>query len=57
MKDEIGEWVNALKAHGISEYLIVNVESVDAKKGNKLLPRATVIDKIRSDYSHKQVDR
>ncbi|CAG0883335.1 unnamed protein product [Darwinula stevensoni] len=57
VKDEIGEWANALKAHGISEYLIVSVESVDAKKGNKLLPRATVIDKIRSDYSHKQVDR
>ncbi|XP_048512341.1 trafficking protein particle complex subunit 10 isoform X2 [Athalia rosae] len=37
--------------------MIVLVETYDLKKSNKLLPRTTVLDKIRSDFASKHGDR
>lgn len=37
--------------------MIVLVETYDVKKSNKLLPRTTVLDKIRSDFAAKNGDR
>lgn len=34
--------------------MIVVVETIDAKRENKLLPRTTVLDKIRADFATKQ---
>lgn len=37
--------------------MIVLVETYDLKKSNKLLPRTTVLDKVRSDFASKHGDR
>ncbi|XP_078089198.1 trafficking protein particle complex subunit 10 isoform X1 [Mustelus asterias] len=57
-KDEITKWQNILKAYSNSDWLIVVVES-DAKKKNKtnILPRTSIVDKIRNDFCNKQSDR
>uniref|UniRef100_A0A8C7EDZ2 Trafficking protein particle complex subunit 10 n=1 Tax=Nothoprocta perdicaria TaxID=30464 RepID=A0A8C7EDZ2_NOTPE len=58
VKDDITKWQNVLKAHGSVDWLIVVVES-DAKKKNKtnILPRTSIVDKIRNDFCNKQSDR
>lgn len=38
----------------INDWLIVVVENFDGKRTNKLLPRTTVLDKIRADFAPKQ---
>ncbi|XP_067849510.1 trafficking protein particle complex subunit 10 [Heptranchias perlo] len=57
-KDEITKWQNVLKSYSSSDWLIVVVES-DAKKKNKtnILPRTSIVDKIRNDFCNKQSDR
>ncbi|XP_070562685.1 trafficking protein particle complex subunit 10-like [Ptychodera flava] len=56
VKDNIAAWLQALKQHNIPDWFIVVVETDKIKKGNKtkLLPRTSVIDKIRSDFCSKQ---
>ncbi|XP_019384571.1 PREDICTED: trafficking protein particle complex subunit 10 isoform X1 [Crocodylus porosus] len=58
VKDDITKWQNVLKAHSSVDWLIVVVES-DAKKKNKtnILPRTSIVDKIRNDFCNKQSDR
>lgn len=34
--------------------MVVVVENFDGKRANKLLPRTTVLDKIRADFAPKQ---
>ncbi|XP_035685725.1 trafficking protein particle complex subunit 10-like [Branchiostoma floridae] len=55
-KDEITLWLQKLRIYNIQDWMIVLVANSDAKK-NKLLPRTTVIDKIKSDFCSKQADR
>ncbi|XP_029433678.1 trafficking protein particle complex subunit 10 isoform X2 [Rhinatrema bivittatum] len=57
-KDDITKWQNVLKAHSSADWLIVVVES-EAKKKNKtnILPRTSIVDKIRNDFCNKQNDR
>jgi hypothetical protein len=57
VKEAIGQWLNILKDYNNPDWLIVVVENTDAKKSNKLLPRTTVMDKIRGDFGSKQPDR
>jgi len=33
------------------------VESADSKKNNKILPRTTVLDKIKNDFGGKTAER
>ncbi|XP_064413277.1 trafficking protein particle complex subunit 10 isoform X2 [Latimeria chalumnae] len=58
VKDDITKWQIMLKAHNIVDWLIVVVES-EAKKKNKtnILPRTSIVDKIRNDFCNKQSDR
>uniref|UniRef100_A0A5F8GH21 Trafficking protein particle complex subunit 10 n=1 Tax=Monodelphis domestica TaxID=13616 RepID=A0A5F8GH21_MONDO len=58
LKDDLTKWQNVLKAHSSLDWLIVVVES-DAKKKNKtnILPRTSIVDKIRNDFCNKQSDR
>lgn len=37
--------------------MIVLVETYDFRKTNKLIPRTTVLDKIRNDFGSKHADR
>ncbi|KAJ1112124.1 hypothetical protein NDU88_000392 [Pleurodeles waltl] len=57
-KDDISKWQNILKTHSTVDWLIVLVEN-EAKKKNKtnILPRTSIVDKIRNDFCNKQSDR
>ncbi|XP_022909829.2 trafficking protein particle complex subunit 10 [Onthophagus taurus] len=57
IKDDIECWLKELTSHEIPDWLIVVVENYDGKRANKLLPRTTVLDKIRADFAPKQGDR
>ncbi|XP_061483502.1 trafficking protein particle complex subunit 10 isoform X2 [Rhineura floridana] len=58
VKDDLTKWQNVLKVHSSMDWLIVVVEC-DAKKKNKtnILPRTSIVDKIRNDFCNKQSDR
>ncbi|XP_055975198.1 trafficking protein particle complex subunit 10 isoform X1 [Sorex fumeus] len=58
VKDDLTKWQNVLRAHSSVDWLIVVVEN-DAKKKNKtnILPRTSLVDKIRNDFCNKQSDR
>ncbi|XP_055425753.1 trafficking protein particle complex subunit 10 isoform X2 [Bubalus kerabau] len=58
VKDDLTKWQNVLKAYSSVDWLIVVVEN-DAKKKNKtnILPRTSIVDKIRNDFCNKQSDR
>lgn len=57
VKDEISEWIAALKAKNIPDWLIVVVTGDESKVKAKLLPRSSVIDKVRNDFCGKYHDR
>lgn len=57
VKDDIDSWLKALRQRNINDWMIVLVETYDVKKTNKLIPRTTVLDKIRSDFATKLGDR
>ncbi|XP_045483784.1 trafficking protein particle complex subunit 10 [Harmonia axyridis] len=57
LKEDIEGWLKELTSRDIQDWLIVVVENYDGKRANKLLPRTTVLDKIRADFALKQGDR
>ncbi|XP_046398628.1 trafficking protein particle complex subunit 10 [Ischnura elegans] len=57
VRDDIEAWLKALSQHSIRDWMIVIVETPELKKTNKLIPRTTVLDKIRSDFASKNADR
>ncbi|XP_044735186.1 trafficking protein particle complex subunit 10 isoform X2 [Chrysoperla carnea] len=57
VKEELESWIKELNQRNINDWMIVVVETIDAKRENKLLPRTTVLDKIRADFATKQGDR
>ena len=57
VREEIEAWLKTLSQHNIQDWMIVLVETYDIKKTNKLLPRTTVLDKVRSDFASKHGDR
>ncbi|KAF5299108.1 hypothetical protein FQR65_LT09466 [Abscondita terminalis] len=57
IKDDIEGWMKEIISRDLSDWLIVVVENYDGKRANKLLPRTTVLDKIRADFAPKQGDR
>ncbi|KAL1265278.1 hypothetical protein QQF64_003305, partial [Cirrhinus molitorella] len=58
VKEDMQRWQAVLRLHGSVDWLIVVVES-DNKKKNKtnILPRTSIVDKIRNDFCNKQSDR
>lgn len=54
VRDDIENWLKELTSRDIPDFLIVVVENYDGKRTNKLLPRTTVLDKIRTDFAPKQ---
>ena len=54
VKDDIESWLRELSSRDVNDWLIVVVENYDGKRTNKLLPRTTVLDKIRTDFAPKQ---
>ncbi|KAK3098351.1 hypothetical protein FSP39_018670 [Pinctada imbricata] len=57
VREELAEWTNALKNQNIPDWLIVVVIMDESKVKSKLLPRSSVIDKVRSDFCSKTSDR
>ncbi|XP_014773822.1 trafficking protein particle complex subunit 10 [Octopus bimaculoides] len=57
VREDITEWHTALKKNNIPDWLIVVVVSDESKVKAKLLPRSSVIDRVKSDFCGKQVDR
>lgn len=57
IREEIDGWLKVLTTFGIVDWMIVVVETVDVKKSKNILPRTTVVDKIRTDFGSKSSDR
>ncbi|KAF0026735.1 hypothetical protein F2P81_021472 [Scophthalmus maximus] len=59
IKEDMLRWQNSLRTHASADWVIIVVESNDTKKKNKtnILPRSSIVDKIRSDFCNKQNDR
>lgn len=56
-REEIENWQKLLTSYGISDWMILLVETLDVRKTKNLLPRTTVLDKIRLDFGQKNDDR
>lgn len=56
-REELVEWISALKRKNIPDWLIVVVSTDESKLKSKLLPRSSVFDKIKSDFCNKTPDR
>lgn len=59
VKEDMLRWQNSLRTHGSADWVIIVVENNETKKKNKtnILPRSSIVDKIRSDFCNKQNDR
>ncbi|XP_070498510.1 trafficking protein particle complex subunit 10 [Chironomus tepperi] len=57
LKEEIDSWLKQLTTYGISDWMILIVETIDMKKTKNILPRQSVLDKIRLDFGAKNADR
>lgn len=54
LREEIETWLKQLEKANVTDWMIVQVETYDIRKANKLLPRTTVLDKIKGDFAVKQ---
>lgn len=57
VKEDIDGWLKVLTSYGIVDWMILVVETIDVKKTKNILPRTTVLDKIRTDFASKHGDR
>ncbi|CAG9112783.1 unnamed protein product [Plutella xylostella] len=56
LREEVEAWMKQLEAKAITDFMVVHVETYDVRKTNKLLPRTTVLDKIKGDFAAKQTE-
>ncbi|XP_047986629.1 trafficking protein particle complex subunit 10 [Leguminivora glycinivorella] len=56
LREDIEIWLKQLEKKGITDWMIILVETYDIRKTNKLLPRTTVLDKIKGDFAIKQTE-
>lgn len=56
-KDDIASWISVLKNYGISDWMIVIVVHEENRVKTKLLPRTSVLDKVKGDFCPKSSDR
>lgn len=57
VRENVLAWVSELRQHAITDWMVVVVGAPDTKKTNKLLPRTTVLDKMKADFGGKQAER
>ncbi|XP_055699256.1 trafficking protein particle complex subunit 10 isoform X2 [Phlebotomus papatasi] len=57
VKEEIDLWLKTLQGYGITDWMILIVETMDIKKTKNILPRTTVLDKVRIEFGSKTGDR
>lgn len=51
VREEIDTWLKSLQLNGISDWLILIVETLEGKKAKNLLPRTTVMVSWDWEYS------
>ncbi|CAH0731793.1 unnamed protein product, partial [Brenthis ino] len=56
LREDIESWLKHLERNNVTDWMIVLVETYDIRKTNKLLPRTTVLDKIKGDFAVKQTE-
>ncbi|ELU03277.1 hypothetical protein CAPTEDRAFT_46000, partial [Capitella teleta] len=56
VKEEISEWINALKEKNIPDWLVVVASNEESKVKSKIL-RTSVYDKVKSDFCGKNTER
>ncbi|CAH2054314.1 unnamed protein product, partial [Iphiclides podalirius] len=56
LREEIEAWLKQMEKNGITDWMVILVETYDIRKTNKLLPRTTVLDKIKGDFAAKQTE-
>ncbi|XP_022242094.1 trafficking protein particle complex subunit 10-like [Limulus polyphemus] len=58
-REEINAWFSYLKLKNVHDWMIVVVDHADIRKANKakLLPRTTVLDKVKNDFPSKNSER
>lgn len=57
LKDDIETWQKQLANYGITDWMILIIETIDMKKTKNLLPRQSVLDKVRLDFGAKNGDK
>ncbi len=58
VKDQIQIWFQQLKRLEFQDWLLVLVETAESKKtSSKILPRTTVLDRLKSDFGGKTTER
>ncbi|EDV48965.1 trafficking protein particle complex subunit 10 isoform X2 [Drosophila erecta] len=57
IREAIDIWLKTLTSYGISDWMILLVETLDMRKTKNFMPRTTVLDKIRLDFGTKNDDR
>ncbi|KPU75548.1 uncharacterized protein Dana_GF11835, isoform B [Drosophila ananassae] len=57
IKEEIDTWLKLLNSYGVTDWMILLVETLDMRKTKNFMPRTTVLDKIRLDFGSKNDDR
>ncbi|KAH8332437.1 hypothetical protein KR074_003361, partial [Drosophila pseudoananassae] len=57
IKEEIDAWLKLLNSYGVTDWMILLVETLDMRKTKNFMPRTTVLDKIRLDFGSKNDDR
>ncbi|KAH8382030.1 hypothetical protein KR009_001512, partial [Drosophila setifemur] len=57
IREEIDAWLKLLNSYGVSDWMILLVETLDMRKTKNFMPRTTVLDKIRLDFGTKNDDR
>ncbi|CAN7938034.1 unnamed protein product [Ixodes hexagonus] len=59
VREDIIGWLAQLKAANVYDWMLVAVEGPEPRRSNKakLLPRATVFDRMRADFPSKTSDR
>jgi hypothetical protein len=57
VRENIQAWFTQIKLVECSDWLIILVETSDSKKSNKILPRTTVLDKVKNDFGGKTTER
>ncbi|XP_049885562.1 trafficking protein particle complex subunit 10 [Pectinophora gossypiella] len=56
LREDVESWLKHLEKNGVTDWMIILVETYDIRKTNKLLPRTTVLDKIKGDFAVKQTE-
>nr|NP_650431.1 shal interactor of Di-Leucine motif [Drosophila melanogaster]Q9VFB7.1 RecName: Full=Trafficking protein particle complex subunit 10; AltName: Full=Shal Interactor of Di-Leucine Motif; AltName: Full=Trafficking protein particle complex subunit TMEM1; AltName: Full=Transport protein particle subunit TMEM1; Short=TRAPP subunit TMEM1 [Drosophila melanogaster]AAF55143.1 shal interactor of Di-Leucine motif [Drosophila melanogaster]AAM49960.1 LD45339p [Drosophila melanogaster]ACL90995.1 CG6623-PA [ len=57
IREAIDIWLKTLTSYGVSDWMILLVETLDMRKTKNFMPRTTVLDKIRLDFGTKNDDR